>query len=44
MDDLDDWLLERYPDVGSRRARLEAAAGDLRQLEQNDAVALIGRR
>ena len=43
-DDLDAWLRDAYPGAGSRRARLEAAARDLRELEREDVVALIGRR
>jgi hypothetical protein len=42
--DIDKWLRETYPDRGSHRARLEAAARDLRDLEEEDAVAVIGRR
>jgi hypothetical protein len=43
-EDFEDWLLKTYPDVGSRRARVEEAARDLWELDEDDAVAVIGRR
>jgi hypothetical protein len=43
-EEFDAWLRDTYPDLGSDRARMEEAARDLWQLDEEDAVAVIGRR